>query len=102
VPADEGAVQQMVDNFQNDTYPTDREFFGSEWNPGVDGDPRLFILYCRGLGFSIAGYYSSADEYSVLAHDFSNEKEMFYINADTTGPEDASLPGTLAHEFQHM
>ena len=102
VSVDEEAFKALVDNFQNETYPTDREFFGSEWNPGIDGDPRLFILYARGLGFSIAGYYSSADEYSHLAHDFSNEKEMFYINADTTGPEDDSLPGTLAHEFQHM
>jgi len=102
VQVDQDGVQTLVDDFQNNAYPTNREFFGSEWNPGVDGDPRLFILYASGLGFSIAGYYSSADEYSVLAHDFSNEKEMFYINADTTGPGDASLPGTLAHEFQHM
>jgi hypothetical protein len=102
VSVDEGDVKRLVDTFQEKTYPTDREFFGSEWNPGVDGDPRLYILYARGLGFSVAGYYSSADEYSRLAHEFSNEKEMFYINADATGPGDSSLPGTLAHEFQHM
>jgi hypothetical protein len=102
VSVDEEDVRRLVDNFQDETYPTNREFFGSEWNPGVDGDPRLYILYARGLGFSVAGYYSSADEYSRLAHEFSNEKEMFYINADTTGPGDSSLPGTLAHEFQHM
>jgi len=102
VSVDESQVQELVDNFQNNTYSTDREFFGSEWNPGVDGDPHLYILYARGLGSSVAGYYSSADEYSRLAHPYSNEKEMFYINADTTSPSDPSLPGTLAHEFQHM
>jgi immune inhibitor A len=99
---DAGAVQRLVDDFQNNTYPTNRAFFGSEWFPGVDGDPRLYILYARGMGFSVAGYYASADQYSRLAHEYSNEKEMFYINADTTGPNDPSLPGTLAHEFQHM
>jgi immune inhibitor A len=102
IEANKGQVQELVDNFQNKTYSTDREFFGSEWTPGVDGDPHLYILYVHGLGSSVAGYYSSSDEYSRLAHPYSNEKEMFYINADTTGPSDPSLPGTLAHEFQHM
>lgn len=102
VRADDGDIQALVDTFQDSIYPTDREFFGSEWNPGVDGDPRLYVLYVRGLGFSVAGYYSSADEYSRLAHEFSNEKEMFYINADNTPLDDEYVYGTLAHEFQHM
>ncbi|MDW8327960.1 MAG: hypothetical protein RMK99_15465, partial [Anaerolineales bacterium] len=46
----EGDVRRLLDDFQAKTYPTNREFFGSEWNPGVDGDPRLYILYVRGLG----------------------------------------------------
>ncbi len=99
---DSAEVRRLVDDFQQNSYPTNREFFGSEWNPGVDGDPRLYILYARGLGFSVAGYYSSNDEYSRLAHEYSNEKEMFYINADAVDLGDSSLPGTLAHEFQHM
>ena len=102
VDVNEGDVKSLVDEFQNEAYPTVREFFGSEPNPGVDGDPHLYILYARGLGFSVAGFQSSADGYSQLAHDFSNEKEMFYINADTTSPSDPSLVHTLAHEFQHM
>ena len=99
--ADPGDVKRLVDDFQNQTYPTVREFFGSEWTPGVDGDPHLYILYAHNLGFA-DGYYSSSDEYSRLAHEYSNEKEMFYLNADSTNPGDESLPGALAHEFQHM
>ena len=95
-------VQALVDTFQNQAYPTNRQFFGSEWNPGIDGDPRLYILYASGLGDTIAGYYSSADEYSRLARPDSNEKEMFYINADNQAPGDSYLDGVLAHEFQHM
>jgi immune inhibitor A len=99
---DNQAVKSMVDTFQNKIYPTDRSFFGSEWTPGVDDDPRLYILYAGGLGSSIAGYFSSADEYSHLAHPYSNEKEMFYVNADNQTPGDPYLLGVLAHEFQHM
>lgn len=99
---DQGDVQALVDDFQQNAYPTNREFFGSEWNPGVDGDPRLYILYARGLGFSVAGYYSSNDQYSKLAYPDSNEKEMFYINADAVDPGDSFIRSVLAHEFQHM
>ena len=102
VAVDKGEVKKLIDTFQDKIYPTDREFFGSEPNPGVDGDPHLYILFARGLGFSVAGYQSSADGFSRLAHENSNEKEMFYINADATGPGDPSLRYTLAHEFQHM
>lgn len=98
----EGDVRALVDDFQQNAYPTDREFFGEEWNPGVDGDPRLYILYAGGLGSNLAGYYSSNDEYSKLAHESSNEKEMFYINADNVSPGEEFTRSVLAHEFQHM
>jgi len=100
--ADENDVREMVDNFQEEVYPTNREFFGSEWNPGVDGDPRLYILYAGGAGSSVAGYFSSQDEYSQLANDYSNEKEMFVVNSDNQVPGDPYLDSVLAHEFQHM
>jgi immune inhibitor A len=102
VRVDTQAVKALVDTFQNKIYPTDRSFFGSEWTPGVDDDPHLTILYVGGIGSSIAGYFSSADEYSHLAHPYSNEKEMFYVNADNQNPGDPYLLGVLAHEFQHM
>ncbi len=99
---DKQAVKSLVDTFQNKIYPTDRQFFGSEWTPGVDDDPHVYILYVGGIGSNVAGYYSSADEYSHLAHPFSNEKEMFYVNSDNQSPGDPYLLGVLAHEFQHM
>lgn len=102
VSANRSDVKRLLDAFQEKMYPTNREFFGSEWTPGVDGDPRLYILYARNLGSNVAGYYSSADQYARLAHEFSNEKEMFYINADAVSVDDDYLYSTLAHEFQHM
>ena len=50
-------VQALVDTFEDEIYPTNREFFGSEWTPGVDADPHLYILYARSLGGPVAGYF---------------------------------------------
>jgi len=94
-------VKALVDDFEANTYPTDRAFFGSEWTPGVDGDVHLYILYVGGLGASTAGQYGSTDEYSPLAHEYSNGHEMFYIDASQS-LADTYTYGTLAHEFQHM
>ena len=99
---DEDELKSLADAFEEKMYPTNREFFGSEWSPGIDGDEHIYILYARGLGFSIAGYFSSADETHPLAHEYSNAHEMFLFNADNTDLGDEFTYGVLAHEFQHM
>jgi immune inhibitor A len=101
---DQEALIRSAENFENHTYPTNRAFFGSEWSPGVDADPHLHILHSSGahMGGIVAGYYSSADEYSRLANPYSNEREMFYISLDGTRPGTDFYDGVLAHEFQHM
>lgn len=97
-------LEASANRFEQVTYPTNREFFGSEWKPGVDNDVRLHILHARGLGENVAGYYSSADQYSRLVNQYSNEREMFYISADSGNakPNSPFYDGVLAHEFQHM
>jgi hypothetical protein len=102
VSAPESKVKKLVDTFENEIYPTNRSFFGSEWTPGVDGDPHIYILYTRGIGSSIAGYFSSADEVPPEVHPYSNAHEMFVFNADNTPLDDPFTYGVLAHEFQHM
>jgi hypothetical protein len=96
------ALEKLGNAFDQKMYETDREFFGSEWNPGIDNDPKLYILYASGLGENIAAYFSSADEIPPDAHKYSNAHEMFIVNYDTTRIEDDYVYGTLAHEFQHM
>jgi hypothetical protein len=49
-------LKKSADRFAKETYPTNREFFGSELTPGVDNDPRLHILHSRGMGSRVAGY----------------------------------------------
>ncbi|MCL4273289.1 MAG: immune inhibitor A [Anaerolineales bacterium] len=102
VNVNEREMRALVDEFEEKIYPTTREFFGSEWTPGIDGDEHIYILYARGLGFSIAGYFSSADSVHPLIREYSNGHEMFLFNADNTSLADEFTYSVLAHEFQHM
>lgn len=102
VSYDEGDLKQLGDTFENKMYPTDREFFGSEWTPGIDNDPHIFILYVRGTGASNAGYFSSPDEYNPLVKEYSNGHEIFIFNADNVDLASEQAYSVLAHEFQHM
>lgn len=95
-------AKALVDTFETKMYPTDREFFGSEWTPGVDNDEHIYLVYARGIGGSVAGYFSSPDEYSPEAHAYSNAHEMFVFNADNSALNNEYTYGVLAHEFQHM
>jgi immune inhibitor A len=95
-------LRDLADTFEQEIYPTNREFFGSEWSPGVDSDPHIYILYARGIGDDIAGYFSSADEYPPQVNQYSNSHEMFVFNADNSPLSDEYTYGVLAHEFQHM
>lgn len=102
VRVNEERLREAADLFEEQTYPTTREFFGSEWKPGVDSDPHLSILHARNLGNTVAGYYSSPDSYVKAVRPDSNEMEMFYINIDNVTIGSPFYNGVLAHEFQHM
>ena len=98
----ESDLNRLASTFDEEIIPTNREFFGMEWNPGVDGDPRFYVLYAGGLGNSLAGYFSSADELHPDAHPYSNAHEMFLINSDNVSLDDPYIYGTMAHVFQQM
>jgi immune inhibitor A len=97
---DEDALQRSAERFENETYPTNRAFFGSEWSPGVDSDVHVNIFMGNVPG--VAGYFSASNEYSKLAETYSNEREMFFINLNAIRPGNDYFDGVLAHEFQHM
>jgi hypothetical protein len=93
-------VAASAEAFETVIYPTNREFFGSEWSPGVDNDPRVHIFIGNVPG--VGGYFYSINEYSRLINRYSNEKEMFFININAARPGSDQLESILAHEFQHM
>lgn len=98
------AVQRSANTFEETIRPKVNEVFGSEWLPGIDGDPHLYILHARNLGSWVAAYYGSGSEYPTEAVAGSNEHEMFFVNLDTMDWAIGTpyYEGVLAHEFQHM
>jgi hypothetical protein len=97
----ENDMQRLMDTFETQIYPTNREFFGSEANPGVDDDPRIYVIYASSIGRNIAGYFNSSDSYNPLINEYSNAHET-YILSTRQDLDDEYTYGTLAHEFVHM
>jgi immune inhibitor A len=93
-------LARSAQNFEEITYPTTRRLFGSEPNPGIDGDPHVYIFLGDVPG--VAGYFSGPDVYPAQIRAHSNEHEMFYINLDNAPPGNDYFDGVLAHEFAHM
>lgn len=94
------ALKRSAERFENQTYPTNRAFFGSEWSPGVDNDVRVHIYMGNVPG--VAGYFSASNSYVQQAEPYSNQHEMFFINLNAISPGNDYFDGVLAHEFQHM
>ncbi len=93
------AVANLASEYENNIYPKTTSVFGSEWNPGIDNDPKLTILITR-LKDNAGGYFNTFDEYLKSKVPTSNEREMIYLNSAAIG--DTLLPSYLAHEFQHL
>ncbi len=100
-PVDEDDMKALMDTFESKIYPTDREFFGSEANPGVDEDSHIYVLYANSIGHNIAGYFNSSDSYSPLVNEYSNAHET-YVLGTSQDLGDEYTYATLAHEFVHM
>ena len=94
-------MKRLMDTFENQIYPKDREFFGSEWTPGIDGDEHIYVVYADGLGASTAGYFNSTDSFSPTIKEYSNAHETFMVSI-TQDLGDEYTYATLAHEFVHM
>ena len=94
-------VEKLCETFENQIYPLNREFFGSEDTPGIDEDEHLFILYNNQMN-GAAGYFSSADTFPREIEPYSNEAEIFMLSAVSARLGQEYTYSILAHEFQHM
>src|SRR3989344_563634 len=52
-------MKSLGEEFENNIYPKETRFWGSEANPGIDGDPRITILV-EPLTVSNGGYFNTA------------------------------------------
>ena len=82
------------------------DHFGQEANPGVDGDPRLYVLHaspqaiCGKSSCIETGFYDHTNSQPLLVDSHSNEHEMFVMGNNSLVRGDYLL--VLAHEFRHM
>ncbi len=98
---DQDDLALLCDTFEEQIYPLNREFFGSEDTPGIDNDEHLYILYSDQMG-GAAGYFSSGDANPQEIDPYSNEAEIFMLSSIYNRLDLDYTYGVLAHEFQHM
>ena len=96
-----GDLIEVARAFEGEIYPRVTAAFGSERTPGVDNDVRMTILNAR-LSGSTLGYFSSVDEYPLIVHPHSNEREMLYLNAGVARVGSSRYLAVLSHELQHL
>lgn len=93
------AQNSLADEFDNIIYPKLTEFYGSEWNPGIDNNSRITFLFTP-MADDAGGYFRTNDEFPVSQMADSNEREMIYFNAKHATNNRAKA--LIAHEFQHI
>lgn len=101
---DRARLKKSADKFESVIYPKIHAVFGSEWSPGTDGDPHLYVLHSTRLGDYTAAYFGSDSEYPPLVAKDSNQHEMFFVNLDAMANNIGTpyYESVLTHEFQHM
>ncbi len=96
-------LETLAAAFDESIYEPTRQLWGKEDSPGIDGDPRLHVLFAYNMGPSVGAYFAQRHTYPSEVIDHTNEREMFFVNLDafyTLAGE--AIQSTLAHEFQHM
>ncbi|MBI5304621.1 MAG: immune inhibitor A [Chloroflexi bacterium] len=93
------ALKRAADVFDTKIYPTNEKYFGSP-KAGLDGDSRIHILNARFQ--DAAGYFSSVDMHPIGISQYSNQRNIIFMNSDAVKPGDSEYQADLAHEFQHL
>ncbi len=87
-------------------YETDTFYFGPESNPGIDGDPHVYVVHasplalCGSTNCGFAGYFTADNVLPQTANPDSNQHEMFIMNSQQFGS--SFYLNVLGHEFRHM
>lgn len=93
------SLNALATEFEGRIHPQLTSTFGNEWNPGIDNDSRITVLF-HPMQDDAGGYTNYGDEFLRLQNPTSNEREMVYLNTDfITSPR---LKSFLAHELVHL
>ena len=102
-------ASQIASYFDSTVYPAVHQNIGYEWSPGIDGDPRIYIVLSVGINNS---YVNFADEYrqsQLPAGERSNECEAIYADpmmfsgtGEAAETQLSVLQAVTGHELTHM
>ena len=95
----ESNLKKFISEFDSNIYPTETVAWGSEPNPGIDGDPKIVILV-ESLLPGFGGYFDGIHQFSTDQAPNSNRREIIFVSADALLAGNASM--YAAHEFQHL
>ncbi len=98
-------LQALADAFDSRVYDSVRALWGSETNPGIDGDSHVYVLFVHNLGSGTAAYFLARHLYPQQVFPTSNEHEMLFYNLDIVmgnNVNDPLVESNMSHEFQHM
>ncbi len=91
--------------FDTRIYLSVREWLGSEWKPGLDGDNRITLLMhdvgMNNSGEDYGGYFAPIDQIPTAPN--SNRREMIYMDIFQFKERARhTFYSSLAHEFAHL
>jgi hypothetical protein len=98
-------AKNIADYFDTVIYPSVHKYIGIEWNPGIDNDPRIYLVFSRSVGKN--AYYMVQNEYPNT-ETISNQCESIYLDPlyiDETKPAEETITvmeAVAGHEFTHM
>jgi hypothetical protein len=97
------SIDELGEAFDSVIYPTLTSAYGSEPNPGLDGDPRVIILIYD-FNDPMSDINASFNPWDVDpdGSPYSNLSEMFYLNVNALHAQTGSAPALAAHEFSHL
>jgi peptidoglycan hydrolase-like protein with peptidoglycan-binding domain len=102
-PVKQGEISSNLDalsnEFDNNIYPKLTSTFGLEWNPGIDKNNRITVLF-QSINATEGGYFREADEYEKIQLPSSNEREMVYLSVSYADQLNVRI--VLGHEFTHL
>ncbi len=98
-------AQEIADRVEADVISALTQLFNFSMPPGIDGDPRLFVIMMRQPRFSRPAFFDQRHLRPRTLHRLSNQREMMVFNLAIG--DDFELPvdyivATIAHEYQHI
>lgn len=95
-------LQTTADYFDKRVWWLDREIFGPNASPGIDGDTRIHLVHVNEFYPGLLGFFSPKDQCAQHICPSSNQRDAVYMMLNENPLDSEQYYATLAHEFQHL